>query len=225
MKTRYFSTGLALLALALGLTAFFWGELPERVPVHWNAAGEIDRYGSRWELVLFGPGMMLGSLILFALLPWLSPRRFKVEDSGATYLRFMLIVVAMFAYFHVVLLWAGLGKQFDMLAAVFGGLGLFLALLGNLLGKVRRNFYIGIRTPWTLADEANWYATHRLAGKTMVAGGVLVLVFALLGLPWWLNVIAMLAASLIPVGYSLWYCKRQECMHAETNASNARRQG
>ncbi len=225
MKTRYFLTGLGLVVLVLGLTAFFWGELPERVPVHWNAAGEIDRYGSRWELVFFGPGMMLGTLLLFALLPWLSPRRFKVEDSGGTYLRFMLIVVAMFAYFHLVLLWAGLGKRFDMLAAVFGGLGLFLALLGNLLGKLRRNFYLGIRTPWTLADEANWYATHRLAGKTMVTGGVLVLVFAILGLPWWLNVGAMLAASLIPVGYSLWYCKRQERAIGENNEHRVGRNG
>lgn len=210
MKRRYFLVCAASLLLVVAATVLFWPQLPERVPVHWNAAGEVDRHGSRWELAIFGPAAMVINMAVFAALPWLSPRHFSVEASGATYLRFMLLVTGMFAYVHIVLLWAALGGAFDMTRAIVGGMGVLIALMGNLLGKLRRNFYIGIRTPWTLADEANWYATHRYAGKLMVAGGLFALLIALLGWPWWWALAVILAATLFPVPYSLWYSKRRE---------------
>jgi len=210
LKRRYFLVCAALLLLVVAATVLFWPQMPERVPVHWNAAGEVDRYGSRWELAIFGPAAIVVSMGVFAALPWLSPRRFPVEASGATYLRFMLLVVGMLGYVQIVLLWAAMGGVFDVTRAIFGGIGALIALMGNLLGKLRRNFYIGIRTPWTLASEANWYATHRFAGKLMVAGGSFALVAALLGLPWWAALTAVLVATLVPVPYSLWFSKRRE---------------
>jgi uncharacterized membrane protein len=78
-------------------------------------------------------------------------------------------------------------------------------LIGNVMGKVRRNFWLGVRTPWTLANERVWYATHRLAGKTMVAGGLVTLVAALSALPGVVAVVALIGAALVPVGFSLVY--------------------
>lgn len=78
-----------------------------------------------------------------------------------------------------------------------------MTLTGNVLGKVRRNFFIGIRTPWTIASEPVWNATHRFAAKTFFAGGLAGLVFTILGAPIWLSLAAILVAVLAPVFYSL----------------------
>jgi len=94
--------------------------------------------------------------------------------------------------------------------AIIGGVCLLLALLGNLMGKVRRNFYIGVRTPWTLANERVWNATHRFAGKTLVAGGLAGLALTVAGLNGWPVMVALLAGALIPVGYSLVFYKQLE---------------
>ena len=85
-----------------------------------------------------------------------------------------------------------------------------IALLGNVLGKVQRNFYVGVRTPWTIADERVWNATHRLAAKTFVIGGLTGLAFALVAGWSWLSFVAILAAALVPVIYSLVYYKQLE---------------
>ena len=79
-----------------------------------------------------------------------------------------------------------------------------------MLGKVKRNFWLGVRTPWTLASDRVWYSTHRLAGKTMVTGGLVVLAAALAGLPPYVSTAALLAGALVPVVYSLVYYKRLE---------------
>jgi uncharacterized membrane protein len=98
----------------------------------------------------------------------------------------------------------------DIGRALFGGIGIALVLLGNVLGKVRRNFWLGVRTPWTLASDRVWYATHRLAGKTMVLGGLAVVAATVAGLPAYVATGALLAAALAPVGFSLVYYKRLE---------------
>jgi len=120
------------------------------------------------------------------------------------------MLVAMMGYFSAVIVWAGVGHRLDVGRAIIGGVCLLLALLGNLMGKVRRNFYIGVRTPWTLANERVWNATHRFAGKTLVAGGLAGLALTVAGLNGWPVMVALLAGALIPVGYSLVFYKQLE---------------
>jgi uncharacterized membrane protein len=86
----------------------------------------------------------------------------------------------------------------------------FATLLGNVLGKVRRNFWLGVRTPWTLANERVWYSTHRLAARSMVVAGLLALAAVILDLPGVLAVSVLGAGFAIPVGWSLLYYKRLE---------------
>jgi uncharacterized membrane protein len=95
-------------------------------------------------------------------------------------------------------------------AAFPGFIGLAFILLGNVLGKVRRNFWLGVRTPWTLASDRVWYATHRVAGKTMVVGGLVTMLAAMMGLPAYVSTGALMAGALVPVVFSLVYYKRLE---------------
>jgi len=94
--------------------------------------------------------------------------------------------------------------------ALLGGVGIFMALMGNVMGKVRRNFWLGIRTPWTLASERVWYATHRLAAKSMVATGLLAFLSVLAQLPVAVAIGLVMAGVLVPAIWSLVYYKQLE---------------
>src|SRR5207245_165852 len=113
-----------------------------------------------WHLLLL-PGAMAAITLLTLVLPWLSPRSFEVEPFRQTYGYIMALVVALIGYLDVVILWASLNQGLWMYQLLIGGIFLFFALLGNVLGRVRRNFWMGVRTPWTLASEAVWNQTHR----------------------------------------------------------------
>jgi len=210
MKRKYYLRGFALVGAVLAATAIAYPHLPPIVPTHWNAAGTADAYAPKWRLFVTIPAMMLAFLGLFAVLPWLSPKRFEVDAFRSTYLYIMIVLLCMMVYFHALVLWAALGRSVDMTRAIIGGVCLLFALLGNVLGKVRRNFYIGIRTPWTIANETVWNATHRLGGKLFFLCGLVGFVLALLRAPFWLVGGILAAGAAVPVIYSLVLYKKLE---------------
>ena len=121
----------------------------------------------------------------------------------------MLMVFCMMAYIDAVILWAGVGHRIDEGRAVGGGVCLLIAVMGNVMGKVRRNFFIGIKTPWTLASERVWNATHRFAAKTFMVGGLLGAAFIIIGFHR-CSLFALLGGVLAPVIYSLFVYKQLE---------------
>ena len=114
----------------------------------------------------------------------------------------------MLAYIYAMVLLQVVHGGVSMHRATPAGVFILLVLIGNPMGKVRRNFFIGIRTPWTLASEAVWYATHRLAARLMVASGLLGLLALWLGAPHWLLLVLMAAWAPLAAGYSLLMYKR-----------------
>jgi uncharacterized membrane protein len=210
IKQRYYLGAAAIILATLAAITVAYPQLAPVVPVHWNAHGQVNGWGPKWSLFLYGPGMMVLLVLLFAGLPWLSPKKFEVDSFRPTYLYIMIVIVAMLAYIQILILIAGLGLMLDVSRAVIGGVCLLIALLGNVLGKVRRNFYVGIRTPWTIANERVWNATHRFAAKTFFAGGLLGLIAVIARAPFWAPMTAILIAALIPVVYSLVIYKQLE---------------
>ncbi len=210
MKSNSFLKSGALVLAALAAFLVSYPHLPEQVPIHWDIHGSVNGYGPRYALLLLGPGLMLAEMALFALLPRLSPKRYEMDSFEPTYLHLMLVLVSISGYFFAVLLWAALTGSAGIHHAILGGISVLAVLMGNVLGKVRRNFFIGIRTPWTLASERVWYATHRMAGKLMVITGLVGLILALLGIAVWLWIAVLGLGFLTPVAYSLFYYKRLE---------------
>jgi uncharacterized membrane protein len=208
-RNYYFIAG-ALIAGVLLLTAIAYPHLPNTVPMHWDAHGNVNGWGAKWMLLVIDPGVMLAILLIFSALPWLSPKQFEVNSFRATYLYIMVAAQAMLVYIHVLILAASLSWVFDVSRAVEGGACLLIALMGNVMGKVRRNFFVGIRTPWTIANEQVWNATHRFAARTFFAGGLLGLLAVIVGAPFWLPITAILIAALAPVIYSLVFYKQLE---------------
>ena len=214
MTRKYLLFALVLTGLAVVATAAIYPQLPERIPTHWNIRGEIDDYGDRAWAAFLVPAIMLGLTGLFAAIPWLSPKQFTVDTFRSTYGFICATVLVTMAYIHVLLMWAALAGPVDNTRPLLGGLMVMFATIGNVLGKVRRNFWVGVRTPWTIASERVWNDTHRLAGKTFVGSAVIGLVVTLLPLPLpavaITTVVVIFAGAFSPVVYSLLIYKRLE---------------
>jgi uncharacterized membrane protein len=212
---RWLVLSVALTVAALAGSLYVWnaGLLPERVPTHWDINFEPDRWTARDDMLpplLIMPGVMAGMVVLTLVLPWLSPKKFEVEPFRRVYNYIMALIVLLFGYLHAVILWS-YTEGGAMPGRVFvAGFLLFFALLGNVLGQVQRNFWMGVRTPWTLASEAVWVRTHRVAAWLFVAYGVLGFVAVLLGAPLWAVFAALLVVALVVVVYSLVLYKRLE---------------
>ncbi len=216
MKWGYWTVAIALTVLAWAVSAWFYPSLPQRIPTHWNIHGEVDGYGDKRWAVFMMPVVSVGMLALFAFLPALSPKQFEVDSFRSTYLFILVVVVALFAYIQAVILlatWQEVGggaKWIDIGRALMGGIFVFFALMGNVMGKVRKNFYIGIRVPWTLASDRVWNDTHRLAAWMMVGGGVVGLIIVLTGLPLALAFGALMVSVFVPIAYSFIHYKALE---------------
>lgn len=209
-KARFIAICLLMIAAAVTATVSLWPQLSEVVAVHWNYRGEADGYASRVALWLLGPGLMAFMMVLALLLPTLSPRRFEIQPFAPTFYYSFIVVQALLAYVYALVLASAIGMAVPIARAVPAGLFVMLVLAGNPMGKVRRNFYLGIRTPWTLASERVWYATHRLAARLMVASGLLGLCLLALDVPGWLLLALALAWAPLAGMYSLLHYKRLE---------------
>jgi uncharacterized membrane protein len=214
LNQKYFGGAAAVILAVLAGTLVAYPYLPNIVPMHWDIQGHVNGWGPKWSLFLTGPGGMLLMVLMFSALPWLSPKKFEVDSFRATYLYIMIAIVAMMAYCNLLILMSALGALggigLDISRALEGGICLLIALLGNVMGKVRRNFFVGIRTPWTIASEPVWNATHRFAAKTFFAGGLLGFIAVLLHAPFWVAMAGILVAALVPAFYSLVLYKQLE---------------
>jgi immunity protein, SdpI family len=211
MTRIYFTLCVTAIIVAGLISAIVLPFLPARVPIHWNIQGQVDGYGSPLFATLFVPAIMAALLVLFSVLPWLSPKQFETDTFRDTYGFIALVIMAFVGYTHGLTLWSAMGHRIDVLRALLAGMLLMFALMGNVMGKVRRNFWVGVRTPWTLANDRVWNDTHRLAGRLFV-GAALVCV-PLLFLPVRVEVLlivvvlAILHAAIIPAAYSAVHYK------------------
>jgi uncharacterized membrane protein len=215
---RWIIVSILLTLLALGGPLYLYFARPDLlkdpIPTHTNASGEVDGWTPRENILpqwLIMPGFVAGLTGLFLLLPWMSPKGFEIDRFRETFFFLLAVVTLLLGFIQLVFVLGGIeGLQLDTSRLLLGGLSLFFATLGNRLGKVQRNFWMGIRTPWTLASEAVWIQTHRLAAWLWTACGVVLAVVAFAGLPVWLWIAGMIIMALTPVVYSLWLYKRLE---------------
>jgi uncharacterized membrane protein len=207
MKNRTVLLCIAIIAAMAVLTALALPGLPASVAIHWDAHGRANGFGS--PVWLFANlAINAAVLLLWVALPHLSPAKFGVEGFSATYWRAGLLLTIFLAALHGMVLWTALGHTLSIAQVLPAGVAIFIGLLGNMMGKVRRNFWIGIRTPWTLASERVWYATHRFAGKSMVVGAALALAGLLAGWPMMVCLLLPAAGVVAPALYSFWAYRR-----------------
>jgi uncharacterized membrane protein len=200
----------ALIVASFALTAALYSRLPAMVPTHWNARGQADGFTAKPLGAFLMPMVMLGTYLVLSVIPRISPRGFRVERFQRVFEILRSAILAFLFLINVLTLLAGVGVPVPMDRAIFGGVGLLFVVIGNFMGKLTRNFFVGIRTPWTLASEEVWLRTHRLGGKLMVIAGVLIAVSGLFGG----GVIPLLVgvglAAVVPIVYSYVIYRRIE---------------
>jgi uncharacterized membrane protein len=217
---------LASFLMVLGLTivgVLVALELPadRRLPIHWGLDGRPDGWADKWTALLLPPGITAATALLFYALPALEPKQEGLSRSQGLYLWGWAALLLIMAIIEVSVLSVALGWGVPVNHLITGGLGVVLVMIGNQLGKSRRMYMIGLRTPWTLSSEEVWIKTHRLAGKLMVGAGAVAILSALLPLPAGLLVTIVVtgigAAALIPIVYSylLWRDERRSGQASE----------
>lgn len=186
-----------LLPIAAGL--ILWNQLPEQMPTHWNAAGEIDGWSSKAFAVFGLPLLMLLFQWVCVLATGADPK--KANHSEKIVHLVLWIIPVINVALSVATYLAALNKpvRIEIVAPVVTGL--VLAIVGNYLPKCKQNYTIGIKIPWTLNSEENWNKTHRFAGWIWTFGGILIMVSGFVGIFWIiLGVVLVMAAA--PVIYS-----------------------
>jgi uncharacterized membrane protein len=160
-------------------SAIVWPLANDHIPVHWNIAGQIDRYGSKWEGLLMAPVMALGIYFLCVLLPRIDPGRANYEKFQSVYRLIRFTLLGVLAVVHGMMIAVALGYPADVKRIVLFSVAAMLLVLGNSMGKIRPNWFVGIRTPWTLSSKLSWTRTHRWGGWLMVVLGLLAVVAAM----------------------------------------------
>jgi uncharacterized membrane protein len=202
--------GLLFVVAGFAVVLPAYAGLPDPMPSHWNAAGQVNGWLPKFWGAFLIPIMMAALWLIFLVLPKISPRGFEMEPFLRAWGVMKVTVLGLMLTLDVLILRAATHSGELSQTAMFVGMGILFVVLGNLLGKVTRNFFVGIRTPWTLASEEVWNRTHRLAGKLIVVAGLVVVANALVGFKIWVLIAAIGLATLIPVVYSYVLYKRIE---------------
>ena len=200
-----------ILALPFCVAAALWNKLPDPMPNHWGINGQVDGYASKPVAALLLPCINLAFTALMMVLPRIDPKfaRYDEETKASlrrTFAAMRLAVTLYLSFLALVVVVTPLYPAIRIPTVIGSGAGLLLMVLGNLMTKLRPNWFFGIRTRWTLESRDIWIKTHRLGGRLMMAGGVCILIFGLL-LPMKLFVICVLlpaaaVMSIVPIVYS-----------------------
>ena len=199
---------MVLIAVALLASWIFFERLPDPMATHWGATGRADAFMTRSIAIWLLPAIMIVVTIIALTLPLASPARFEMERFEKGYVLVVTAVLLFLVYAHALMLWANIGEV-NMPKAVFTGIFLLFILFGNYCGTIRRNAWMGIRLPWTLASEENWNRTHRFAGKVLVLGGVLGVLLSMMGLSAPLLVSWLLLLVMVAIPYSVGVSKKE----------------
>lgn len=178
---KYFKESIHWLFIALPFIylATIYNSLPQEVPIHFNWKGEADDWADKTMLILLPAGLGLFIYFLMLIVPSIDPKR-KIQEMGSKYFNFRLILTIFFSILSIYLIYVTKEGSIEKPNIMVALMGLLFIMMGNYFQTVRPNYFIGIRTPWTLENELVWKKTHRLAGKLWVAGGVIIVLLGLL---------------------------------------------
>ncbi|MBE6592887.1 MAG: DUF1648 domain-containing protein [Ruminococcaceae bacterium] len=197
LKILIITSIIILLPILIGLA--LWSQLPDKIPTHWNATGEIDGWSSKGFAVFGIPLMMLGFQLICFFATLCDPKQ-KNHSQKILHLAFWLVPVIS-TVLSAITYAAAMGTHLKIEVILPVILGLLLTAIGNYLPKCKQNYTVGIKLPWTLNNEENWNKTHRLAGWIWMIGGLVIMLMGFFGLLS-ITVFVALAMALVPMIYS-----------------------
>jgi len=201
---------IALILLMLGMGAYFYPNLPEKIAVHWNEAGKADGYSSKTIGVLMLPLFTAGIYGLFLLIPKIEVFKDNLKAFMRYYDNLKLLIVLFMTGIYAAMLLQNAGYRFNITLALIPGIAVLFYYIGLVMPHMKRNFFVGIRTPWTLANDKVWKATHAMGSKTFRANALIILLT--LAIPDYTALIIigpMIANVVFLTVYSYWLYQRE----------------
>lgn len=205
-KTLTLTTLITLLPILVGL--FYWNQLPDKMATHFDMAGTPNGWSSKWFAVIGIPAVLAVVNALCTILTETDPRRHKYPEKMMKLVYWICPVVSWICAGLTISY--GLGIEFAAMPK-FGSLfiGIMFVVIGNYLPKVKQNYYMGIKLPWTYSDEENWNRTHRMAGKLWVVGGIVLLLNFFLEITG-LEIAVLIIMILVPTVYSWAFSRKKD---------------
>ncbi|SDI73049.1 SdpI family protein [Dolosicoccus paucivorans] len=201
-KTILITALLTVLPIVFGL--LLWNQLPEQMATHFNADNKVDGFSSKLFTVVGLPLIMLGGHMLSALMTTIDPRRRNISNKMFSLVLWLMPFISIFTLTMIYAYNLGIPINTNL----FGHLlvGLIFLIVGNYLPKIRQNYTIGIKLPWTMNNEENWSRTHRLGGVVWMIAGAFILLSGFITSfnAEWTLLGAVLVAILVPTIYSLY---------------------
>lgn len=172
-KTDLIIISLILFSFIIGI--YLYPKMPERMASHWNIKGEADDYLSKfWGLFLI-PLISIGLFLLYLTIPKIDPLKENIKKFREYFDGFFILLFLFLFYVYLLTIFWNLGLKFNIAQAIVPALAILFYYCGVLLEKAKRNWFIGIKTPWTLSSDKVWDKTHRLGGKLFKITGLFVL--------------------------------------------------
>lgn len=213
MTTRL--TTIIVLILIIGATlagVFLWSQLPDPMASHWDVNDQVNGYMSRFWGVFMMPLVLLGMFLIFLVIPQIDPLKANIAQFRGTFNLFIAFMVGFMTFVHVLTLLWNLGyTSFGIGDAILPAMGLLFIVVGSLLRKAKRNFFIGIRTPWTLSSDYVWDKTHKLGSVLFMLSGVLAVIGGFFGgmVAFWMLMVPLLGSTVFLFVYSYVLYQRE----------------
>ena len=191
---------------------FIWNTLPATVPIHWNIKGEIDRYGNKMNLLIIALALPVLMYVVMLIIPAIDPKA-KLAKMGNKLQNLKFLLTTFMSLLALWILYSTKNKTIGNPNIITMAIGILFLILGNYFKTIQPNYFMGIRTPWTLESETNWKETHKLAGKLWFAGGFAIAVLGFI-LSVKANFIAVSSITgilvIVPVVYSNLVYRREK---------------
>lgn len=175
---------LALVAGLFAVAALVWPWVPDRMPIHWNLQGEVDGYGGKFVGLLLLPLTCLGLYLLLLVLPRIDPGYRNYQSFATAYSAIRISLLLFMAAVYAVVVLVALGNRVNMSTVIGLSMAALFVVLGVFMPQIRPNWFVGVRTPWTLSSPLSWTKTHRLAGRLFVGIGLAMAAWAIVPSPW-----------------------------------------